>query len=125
MIKLSIPIDAIPQARPRVYSKRVAVDPPQSKQFKQQLAYMIKSLRKDSALLTGELKVELHIFRSAGVFKKGVTSARYGDVDNLAKGILDACNGVIWIDDKQISSLYVTKNLADTPRIDISIEEMN
>lgn len=32
-----------------------------------------------------------------------------GDVDNYAKSILDALNGVAWADDKQVLELKVTK----------------
>lgn len=32
-----------------------------------------------------------------------------GDVDNYAKGILDACNGVLWADDDSIVHLITTK----------------
>ena len=118
-MKITIPIDVIPQQRPRVYGK-VAVDPPKCKQFKQELAMLVKSLRRGSALLTGELAVELHIFRNF----KSVTSKRYGDIDNLVKGIFDALTGVLWLDDKQISSLLVTKNLADTPYIVLDVQEV-
>ena len=31
------------------------------------------------------------------------------DVDNLAKFVLDALNGVLYVDDKQVASLTVTK----------------
>ena len=116
-----VPIDVIPQGRPRFYNK-VAVDPPNSRQFKKDFSTILKSLK--PALFTGEVKVELHIYRQASKFKKGVTSKRYGDIDNLVKGIFDAMTGVVWEDDKQISSLYVTKNLADTPRVEISVEEI-
>jgi hypothetical protein len=33
------------------------------------------------------------------------------DVDNLAKFVLDSCNGLLYTDDKQIASLHVTKLL--------------
>jgi crossover junction endodeoxyribonuclease RusA len=32
-----------------------------------------------------------------------------GDLDNYAKTVLDALNGVAWVDDKQIVSLYLIK----------------
>jgi Holliday junction resolvase RusA-like endonuclease len=32
-----------------------------------------------------------------------------GDIDNYAKTILDALNGVAWVDDKQIERLWVVK----------------
>ena len=30
-----------------------------------------------------------------------------GDVDNLAKNVLDSCNGVLWDDDRQVDQLGV------------------
>lgn len=46
------------------------------------------------------------------------------DCDNGAKAILDACNGVIWIDDKQIVRLWVTKVAAEKPGIDVRVEPL-
>jgi Holliday junction resolvase RusA-like endonuclease len=37
------------------------------------------------------------------------TSLRRGDLDNLAKGILDAATGVLWHDDSQVASLQIEK----------------
>ncbi len=118
-MKLSIPIDTIPQGRPRFYHG-IAIDPPKSRQFKKDLALMVNSLA-ESAFYTGEISLKIDIYRN----KKSVTSRRYGDIDNLAKAILDGLNGVMWQDDSQITHLQVTKNLAKTPRIEIDIEELN
>lgn len=46
----------------------------------------------------------------AGAIAVGVDIHRYsqrGDVDNLAKAVLDAANGVLWADDAQIVDLHV------------------
>ena len=117
-MKITVPIDAIPQERPRVYN-RVAVDPPKSKNFKLQLAAIVKSLRPSSVLLTGKIKLDIQIFRN----KKSVTSRRFGDIDNLTKSVMDALTGVLWLDDSQITELHVTKNIADTPSIILELEE--
>ena len=117
-MKIDIQIDAVPQGRPRFYRGRT-YDPPQSKQFKKDLATLVNSLD-NSAFYTGELKLKIDIYRD----KKSVTSRRYGDIDNLVKAILDGLNGVLWQDDKQISDLHVTKNLSGTPHIVIDIEEV-
>jgi len=120
-MQLHIPIDIVPQGRPRFY-RGIAYDPPKSRQFKKDLALIANSLV--SSAFSGEVKVKLDIFRQRSKFKKGVTSKRYGDIDNLAKAILDALNGICWYDDSQISELHVTKNLADEPHIEIEIEEI-
>ena len=117
-MKLDVPIEAVAQGRPRFY-KGVAVDPAKSRQFKKEFAQKVSMLRSSSAIYTGELSVELHIYR-----KMKVTSQRYGDVDNLAKGILDAMTGVLWQDDRQITKLLVTKNFADEPRVELTVEEV-
>lgn len=37
------------------------------------------------------------------------------DLDNMAKIILDGCNGIVWGDDKQAVDLSVRKRYAETP----------
>lgn len=39
-----------------------------------------------------------------------------GDIDNLEKAVLDAANGILWVDDAQIVSLTSTKDYADDGR---------
>lgn len=39
-------------------------------------------------------------------------SKKLGDVDNLAKAVLDACQGICFVDDFQVWSLFVTKEYA-------------
>lgn len=38
---------------------------------------------------------------------------RRGDLDNLAKAILDAANGVLWDDDRQVDGLFVRRLPSD------------
>ena len=46
------------------------------------------------------------------------------DVDNIAKVILDALNGLAWEDDKQITGLLITKEYSETPRVIVEITEV-
>ncbi len=41
--------------------------------------------------------------------KTGKLAQPKGDIDNFAKGPLDAANGRIWVDDSQVSTLTATK----------------
>lgn len=46
------------------------------------------------------------------------------DVDNIAKFVLDALNGVAWVDDRQICALHVSKEWTQTgPATIITISE--
>jgi Holliday junction resolvase RusA-like endonuclease len=44
-----------------------------------------------------------------------------GDVDNLAKGALDALTGIAWDDDSQVVDLRVAKQWANIDRMTIAI----
>ena len=116
-----IPIDAVPQGRPRFYNG-VATDPARSRHFKTDFATLVKVMKRGANILTGLLKVEIKVYRRKTKFKDGLTDNQFGDVDNLAKGILDACNGILWEDDRQITDLHITKNLSDEPRVELSVE---
>ena len=45
------------------------------------------------------------------------------DADNIAKIILDALNGVAYKDDTQVYSLVVIKKYAETPQVEVFIQE--
>ncbi len=45
------------------------------------------------------------------------------DIDNYAKSILDAMNGVIFKDDSQVISLHITKRYDLTPGVDMMVLE--
>ena len=46
------------------------------------------------------------------------------DVDNVAKSILDALNGIIYLDDKQIIELDIEKIYAETSWTEVKIKEI-
>ena len=46
------------------------------------------------------------------------------DVDNVAKAILDACNGVVFRDDAQVVVLVATKRFSEAPRVGVVIRDM-
>jgi Holliday junction resolvase RusA-like endonuclease len=46
------------------------------------------------------------------------------DLDNVAKSVLDACNGVAYIDDKQVVRLTVSKRYGASPGIEVHMHEV-
>lgn len=45
---------------------------------------------------------------------------RIRDIDNYNKIVLDACSGILWIDDSQIQEIKIKKNYdKDNPRIEL------
>ena len=45
-----------------------------------------------------------------------------GDIDNFCKQVMDACNGIIYVDDRQIIQLHSTKVYGE-PFIEVLIKE--
>lgn len=77
--------------------------------------------------LTGPLRCELVFFikRPKTVKDKYPTSSRTGDVDNHAKAVLDALNGLAYTDDSQIISLTCSKYYRDVSGIEVRLYGLN
>lgn len=45
------------------------------------------------------------------------------DLDNVLKAVLDACNGVVFHDDAQVTDIRASKYYGDIPRVDVIISE--
>lgn len=46
------------------------------------------------------------------------------DVDNVLKAIFDACNQVVWRDDKQACDVVITKRYDVTPRASVEVRSL-
>lgn len=44
------------------------------------------------------------------------------DVDNIAKIVMDALNGIAWKDDSQVAVLLIVKRYSEQPRLKVRIE---
>jgi Holliday junction resolvase RusA-like endonuclease len=65
--------------------------------------------------LGGPLGVKLYVYRPR----------RRGDLDNTLKVILDALNGIAWVDDGQIEMLHVERFDDKTnPRVELECEAL-
>ena len=63
---------------------------------------------------SSEFAVTLHVY---------FPDRRSRDLDNVAKSILDGCNGVTWKDDRQVSELHIVRNYdKERPRVYVVIE---
>jgi Holliday junction resolvase RusA-like endonuclease len=100
-------IDPVPASRPRVTRWGAYYVGPY-KDFKTKVMELCNSMT--LVPLVGELSVDIEIFKKKPKSSK-LTLPR-GDVDNFAKAVLDSMNGILWEDDSQIKSLYVTKDWA-------------
>ena len=58
-----------------------------------------------------------------GYLNGSVKHTKKPDLDNLAKAVLDAMNGVVYLDDNQICRLTIEKKYSKLPFVSISVRE--
>ncbi|BBN97479.1 RusA family crossover junction endodeoxyribonuclease [Sporolactobacillus terrae] len=137
MIEFTIYGEPIAQGRPR-FARRgkftQAYDPPDSREYKKYVK-LLASQNKPHTPIEGPVELKLLIYRPLlkSMSKKKKAAAVAGtlrpikkpDVDNVAKGIMDAMTGIIWQDDKQVVSLQVSKFYSEQPRVEVQVTELD
>lgn len=81
------------------------------------------------ALMDGPLMLEvLAHFPTPKSWSKKRKEATYRhtskpDIDNIVKSIMDGCEGVVFQDDRQVSTLLVRKSYGTPPQVKVKIEQ--
>ncbi len=112
-LTLTFPGDPKPAPRPR-FGQGVTYMPKNYTAYKEALAWAFKAKIKKP--MEGSIIIVLDFYRRT----RGKV-----DVDNLAKTVMDAGNGVAWVDDSQIVELHSSKFLGcANPCTEIRLEEL-
>ena len=134
MIELIILGEPVAQQRPKFnsYTKK-AHDPIKSKNYKLFVGHEAK-LQHQGPLIDCPIRVEIDVYRknNKGTSKKEIARREKKlsmptvkpDIDNYVKGIKDALNGVIWVDDNLVIELEAKKYYSVNPRIEVRIKEL-
>ena len=85
--------------------------------------------------MSGPIKIRMEIFVPipASYRKADKEDCRSGrklptataDIDNIAKSVMDAFNGVVWLDDSQVVDAHLTKRFADEPCITATVTQLD
>lgn len=117
-MRITLKITPVPLGRPRVNtSNRGRYLPKRSQDFRENLQWLLLNETKIGKPFKKPLKVELHFYKPLKT-----TVRKYGDIDNLVKAVLDACNGILWLDDSQIVELHCYKHKG-AGKIEIEVVE--
>lgn len=122
MIHLSIDIKPIPKARPRFTRNGHTYTPATTLKFESHIRQFAKA--RTTRPLEGALEVDLKFNFLKAKTSKLTAHTKRPDLDNLIKGVLDALNGVGFVDDAQIVKLTAEKNFSDRDFIEITINEL-
>ena len=117
-----------PQGRPRFFRKGNFVgtyDPKESRQYKDNVSAQL--VAQNPVLIEGPIwiRVTFYLPRPKTLPKKVMHHTKKPDVDNLIKGVFDACKGILWHDDAQVVLLQCLKCYGDPPRVTIEIGVVN
>ena len=138
MITFVVEGPAVPKQRPRI-SGRTAYTPKKTRDYEERVRTAFRSsyygfvpvFLKDTPVRAC-IEVIQQIPKSWSNTKhlkaerdELVPTSRNGDLDNIAKSILDALNGLVYQDDCQISTLMVTKRYGADPYVVVRMEEDN
>ena len=110
-----------------------AYTPEKTKTYEDEIRMMARAAMGSSEVL--ETPVTVAIYIRVGIpasFSKQkrkdaleniVKPTKKPDLDNIAKCFLDAMNDIVYLDDKQVVSLHVTKVYAETPAVEVMVKE--
>lgn len=108
-----------PKGRPRVMPNGHTFTPEKTRAFEELVSWTAKIAMGGQPPLEGPVFISLAFFGSHA----------NADVDNLAKAVLDAMNGIVYKDDKQISRLTATKRSIEgergLPGVQVCCEDMS
>lgn len=119
ILSFSVPIKPKAKARPR-FGNGHAYTPKSTKEYENTIAKYAK--KAGASPLPNPVVIDVTAtFKRPVRMKSFEYCTKRPDVDNLLK-MIDALNGVAWVDDKQVVSATISKNYGEEDRIDFKIE---
>lgn len=121
-IRIFIPVEPVAKGRPKFTKQGFCYTPKKTSHYEKQIKYHLEASGygfKEMYDKPIHLKLDFFIARPKSV-KREFPCTR-PDIDNYAKAVLDAMNGIVFKDDGQIVSLLLTKSYHEKPGILIVI----
>lgn len=125
MFKLFFDVKPEPKARPRL-GRHGTYTPSKTKMAEREMATLAKLQWGARPHLVSPLSVVItvSILKPASKKKSVLFPCVRPDIDNYAKLVCDALNGIVWKDDGQICELLVRKVYSNQQSIEIQIREL-
>jgi Holliday junction resolvase RusA-like endonuclease len=101
-------------------------DPPRSREWKKRAGEIMREAVGDDPRFPAEAGAPVCVdiiagFKRPKKAKDSFHTKNGGDLDNIAKAVLDAGNGILWDDDRQIVSLSICKLYVEVPRVEVEM----
>lgn len=123
----------VPKGRPRL-GKHGTYTPDKTRLYERRVAYCAREVMRGRDPIDTVVQVELRMyFPLTATLEKSKSNRQFAldgvilpigktDGDNCLKSVLDACNGIIYIDDNLVCEAHYWKYYSDKPRIEMKVE---
>lgn len=137
-IYFTVPGTPVGKGRPK-FARRgnfvTAYTPEKTASYENLVKLAAAEAMKGTELITGPVKVRIFLFvtppaswsnkKRINALNGGIFPTSKPDLDNSAKLALDACNEIVWKDDKQVVDLTVRKRYAEQARAMVHVQELD
>lgn len=137
MIAFTVEGQAVPKQRPRLTRGRQAYTPKKTRDYEERVRIAFRSSYKGAVPayesgvpVKARIEIVQQIPKSWSRAKQEkartgsiIPTGRNGDLDNIAKSILDALNGLAYADDCQVTMLIISKRYGLEPMAIIEFNE--
>ena len=134
-IRFNVPGEATGKGRPRSTKSGTVYTPQQTRSAEMFVTLCAKVAMGSRPLLAGPVRVSIWISVGIPASWPKVRKARAlsnldrptgnPDIDNVAKLIADAMNGVVYADDKAIVDLSISKMFGEVPCVSVIVKTLN
>lgn len=123
VIHLIIDQKPLPKERPRFNTKSGhAYTPLKTAKYESHIKFAAQCVCQRPFENAVEMTIRFNFLKAKSSKLTHVT--KRPDLDNLIKPILDALNGVAFVDDSQIVQIYASKKFGDFENIEITVHEI-
>lgn len=137
MIRFTVPGEPVGKGRPRAFRMGNGVrmhTPDKTARYENLVAMAAQQAMAGAQLIAGAVEIELLLVtappaswskkKRAVALAAEIRPTTKPDCDNVLKAIADACNGIVWIDDKQITDVTVRKRYGETPKALVTVRKV-
>lgn len=110
-----LPLYAVPMERQRITKTGHCYTPTKTRDFMKECKLYLRAGHNGEPV-SQAVKVEINFFK-----KREPVNKNYGDIDNLAKSVMDAMTGIVYTDDKYVTELIVKKYWSTAASIVIKV----
>jgi Holliday junction resolvase RusA-like endonuclease len=132
-ISITVAIEAVPKGSVRAFiapkqNRAIIVQDKhyQLRLYESILRDHLSQAMQEQSLFEGPVRVRIVFNRSRpkSKRKKAMYAATRPDIDKLARAVLDAMTGIVFVDDAQVAGLIAEKRYADRASVEITVEEI-